>query len=171
MDSKHSIIDGFTLVEVMIAISVMAILIFGGVPSFIQLIRDTSVSTQSNSLVAAIGLARSEAVRRGVDVHLTAVTDDKNETAWSNGWVIWVDSDNDNARESSEVLRNYKSPDGELVLDKNVTDIVFNSQGEIRGGGVYTFQLKPPGCQAQEKREIKIKSTGRPSITKVDCEL
>ena len=171
MDSKHSIIDGFTLVEVMIAISVMAILIFGGVPSFIQLIRDTSVSTQSNSLVAAIGLARSEAVRRGVDVHLTAVTDDKNETAWSNGWVIWVDSDNDNARESSEVLRNYKSPDGELVLDKNVTDIVFNSQGEIRGGDIYTFQLKPLGCQAQEKREIKIKSTGRPSITKVDCEL
>lgn len=171
MDSKHSIIDGFTLVEVMIAISVMAILIFGGVPSFIQLIRDTSVSTQSNSLVAAIGLARSEAVRRGVDVHLTAVTDDKNETAWSNGWVIWVDSDNDNARESSEVLRNYKSPDGELVLDKNVTDIVFNSQGEIRGGDIYIFQLKPPGCQAQEKREIKIKSTGRPSITKVDCEL
>lgn len=83
MDSKHSIIDGFTLVEVMIAISVMAILIFGGVPSFIQLIRDTSVSTQSNSLVAAIGLARSEAVRRGVDVHLTAVTDDKNETCLS----------------------------------------------------------------------------------------
>ncbi len=147
MDSKHSIIDGFTLVEVMIAISVMAILIFGGVPSFIQLIRDTSVSTQSNSLVAAIGLARSEAVRRGVDVHLTAVTDDKNETAWSNGWVIWVDSDNDNARESSEVLRNYKSPDGELVLDKNVTDIVFNSQGEIRGGGYIHFNSNHQGVK------------------------
>lgn len=171
MDSKHGIRDGFTLVEVMIAISVMAILIFGGVPSFIQLIRDTSVSTQSNSLVAAIGLARSEAVRRGVEIHLTAVTDGKNETSWNNGWVVWVDNNHDGSRENSEILRDFKAPDGNLSLDKNITDIIFNSQGEISGGYTYTFQFKPSGCHEQEQREIKVKSTGRSSITKVDCAL
>lgn len=171
MDSIHKTSNGFTLVEVMIAISVMAILIFGGVPSFIQFIRDTAVSSQSNNLVSAINYARSEAIRRGDEIHLTAITDDKQKTAWINGWVIWIDNNGDGKKDTTEVLRMFDAPDGDLTLDKNVSDIVFNAIGGTKDGDAYVFTFKPLGCANQEQREIRIRSTGRPSIIKVDCTL
>lgn len=56
---------GFTLIELLITIAVLAIILAFAVPSFVNLIENSRVTTQSNTLLGAINLARSEAVKQG----------------------------------------------------------------------------------------------------------
>ncbi len=80
---------GFTLVELMVTLSVLAVLLGVGVPSFQATIRGNRITATANDLVAALQFARSEAVRLGVNVTLCP---SNNQTtcsgAWTDGWVV-----------------------------------------------------------------------------------
>jgi type IV fimbrial biogenesis protein FimT len=54
---------GFTLIELMIVIVLVAIFVTVGVPSFQNLVSDNRLSTQANRLVSSLQLARSEAIK------------------------------------------------------------------------------------------------------------
>lgn len=81
--------SGFTLIELMVTISVLAILLGVGVPSFQATIQGNRISTSANDLVAALQFARSEAVRRGVNVTVCSSNDQATcSGAWSDGWIV-----------------------------------------------------------------------------------
>lgn len=63
---------GFTLIELLITIAILAILLGVGIPSFVDYIRNSRVSTQVNELATALNTARSEAIARGVPVSISA---------------------------------------------------------------------------------------------------
>ena len=72
--------SGFTLVEAMVVIAVLTILLAVGVPSYQQFRDDTEVSSAAYALYTDIQLARTEAVKRGVDdIHIYFFTE-------PNGW-------------------------------------------------------------------------------------
>lgn len=81
--------SGFTLVELIVTMSVLAVLLGIGVPSFQATIQGNRITTTANDLVAALQFARSEAVRRGVNVTLCS---SNNQTScsgtWTDGWVV-----------------------------------------------------------------------------------
>ena len=54
---------GFTLIELMIVMVIVAIFVTVGVPNFQNLISDNRLSTQTNRLVSSLRLARSEALK------------------------------------------------------------------------------------------------------------
>lgn len=81
---------GFTLIELMISLAVMALLLTMGVPSFRNTILDNRQVSELNTLVAALNLARSEAVARN-----TPVTFKRTGANWKEGWQIFVDYDGD----------------------------------------------------------------------------
>ena len=64
--------QGFNLLELMAALAVLGILFSLGVPSFSQMIRDNRVVANTNELVVALSVARSEAVKRGVPMTVCA---------------------------------------------------------------------------------------------------
>lgn len=171
MSGKCTRIMGFTLIELMIAISVMVILIFSGVPSFIQFLRDSSTAAHTNSMVSAINLARTEAVRRGAEVRLTAQSDVNGVLSWNNGWVVWVDSDEDYIASESEVIRYFSDVTSGANFSSASNEIIFNSQGELDGVNSYVITFTPDGCHNNERRVITISNTGRPATSKVDCSL
>ena len=80
---------GFTLVELMVTITVLAVLLGVGVPSFQATIQGNRITTAANDLVAALQYARSEAVRRGVNVTVCSSNDQATcSGTWTDGWVV-----------------------------------------------------------------------------------
>nr|MCU0735737.1 GspH/FimT family pseudopilin [Methylotetracoccus sp.] len=81
---------GFTLIELMIALVVMALVLTLGVPSFRNIILDNRQVSELNVLVAELNWARSEAVARNAPVTLK-----RSGSSWNDGWQIFVDYDKD----------------------------------------------------------------------------
>lgn len=63
----HTIPRGFTLIELMVAIAVLAILLTLAAPSVQKIIRDSRVTSQTNEVIALINLTRNQAIREGID--------------------------------------------------------------------------------------------------------
>ena len=60
--------SGFTLFELIVVMALAAIFLTMGVPVFRDFIREQRIIAQTNGLVGALNLARSEATKRGVRV-------------------------------------------------------------------------------------------------------
>lgn len=88
------IFKGFTLIELMIAITILAIILVVGVPSFQTSIQNNRLITNANGLISAMMIARNEAIKRGVDVQIRSISGNAN---WSTGWAVVTDNNNDNA--------------------------------------------------------------------------
>lgn len=57
--------SGFTLIELMVVLALVAIVAFVALPGFNSLIDNNRQSTATNSMIGMLNYARSEAVRRG----------------------------------------------------------------------------------------------------------
>ena len=81
---------GFTLIEMMIAITLMAILMAIAVPSFKDASLSSEVRSIANDLVAHAALARSEAIKRNAIVTLCVSADGATCGAggWEQGWIV-----------------------------------------------------------------------------------
>lgn len=86
--------QGFTLIELMVTLAILAILAMVALPSFRDTIRRNEVNTASNALLAGISYARSEAIDRGQVVTMCPSTDGTtcatSSTAWGTGWMIYT---------------------------------------------------------------------------------
>ncbi len=115
-------LTGFTLIELIVALSIAAILLTLAAPSMSSFILSQRLSGQVNDLIADLNLARSEAIKRGVSVTIcksanpTAASPACNTTtgdAWTTGRVIFVDLDGDGVIDAGEtVLRVREELDG-----------------------------------------------------------
>src|SRR5690242_9276873 len=85
--------SGFTILELMITVAVLAILMGIAVPSFSEMIRQNRLATQTNDLLTATNFARSEAVKRGSRVTLCPANGNNcsGDSQWSAGWLVITD--------------------------------------------------------------------------------
>ncbi len=67
-------LEGFTLIEVMIAMAVMAIALALGLPNVSVWIQNTQLKTAAEGVVSGLQLARAEALRRNARVRFQLVT-------------------------------------------------------------------------------------------------
>lgn len=93
---------GFSVVELTLAIALLAILLSLGAPGLTEIVAKNRIAAQANSFVATLNVARSEAVKRGVNVYVCKVGKisggdapnfDRCDKAgdWSNGWIVFYD--------------------------------------------------------------------------------
>jgi type IV fimbrial biogenesis protein FimT len=79
---------GFTLVELMVVVAVVAVLLGMAAPNLGSFQRSSELRATSASFLAALQTARTEAVKRGVNVYMVPATADD----WSTGWVVFADT-------------------------------------------------------------------------------
>ena len=78
------------MIELMVVLSIAAILATAAVPSFRSLIQNNRLATQANELTGTMNFARGEAIKRGQRVTVCVST---NQTACTLGtaWAGWLD--------------------------------------------------------------------------------
>jgi type IV fimbrial biogenesis protein FimT len=92
---------GFTFVEMMVTIAIVAIMMALAAPAMHQFVTQKAVSSSSDELVSALRFARSEALKRSSPVTVCAgngkVTDADAacSTDWKQGWIVFADRDSD----------------------------------------------------------------------------
>jgi type IV fimbrial biogenesis protein FimT len=89
---------GFTLVELLVTLAVLAVILTIAVPGFQDFVRRNRLASETNNLVSALAIARSEAIKRGqiVTVCKTANPDVPNPVcaagaSWENGFIVFTD--------------------------------------------------------------------------------
>lgn len=160
---------GFTLIEMMIVVAVMSIILAMAVPSFRQAIENARLSTQVNEFATALTTARTEAIRTGGSVWLTAKDDDFN-----NGWCVRTSSDDCGTDDPADLL-DHPALDTQLVLSypaaPETSSFAFNRLGAlVTPGDATVIEIAPKGCEpGRAKRRIDINAIGRISIERDDC--
>jgi len=126
-------VPGFGLIELIVAISIVAILTAAAIPSFRELGRRMTVTEHTNDMVAALNMARAEAVKRGVIV--AVVGTGSNWTA--GGWSVRADSDRNGAiTTADDLLATYPPVLHDYAVKTKVTagndaQIVFGALGSL----------------------------------------
>ena len=120
---------GFSLVELMVALAVAAILLVAAGPSFRDAIRRNKVSSASNALLADIAYARSEAINRGNVVSICPSSDQAtctgNGKAYENGWLVYTYQAGKGVALARHVIASQEISTGELV---RLFDVVVPSE-------------------------------------------
>src|SRR6056300_458938 len=88
--------SGLTLVELLIALAVAAVVLTLGAPSMATFVKDSGLRQHAVSLHTVVIRARNEALSRASFVTLCAAAQDLNScrtsgSDWSGGWLLFVD--------------------------------------------------------------------------------
>ncbi|HEX3135627.1 MAG TPA: GspH/FimT family pseudopilin, partial [Planctomycetota bacterium] len=76
----------------MVTLAIFAILASMAAPSFVRMIAADRMSTQTNELVGALNLAKSEAIKRGLPTTLRS-RDTTDLIYFHRGWQVFTDAD------------------------------------------------------------------------------
>jgi type IV fimbrial biogenesis protein FimT len=122
--------SGFTLVEILIAVTLVAILLTIGIPSFRFVTNSNRIASEINGLLGDMQFARSEAVKEGLPVTVCVSTDQAtcaNTNAWNSGWIV--------SDVNGNVLRVQMPFSGTdtFVATLNVKAVTFNRDGYANG--------------------------------------
>jgi type IV fimbrial biogenesis protein FimT len=156
-------VRGFTLLELMATLTVAAIILTVGVPSFVSLMQNTRATTHTNALVTALNIARSEATRRGTAVTVCSSTTGTScagagVTDWSTGWIVST---------PAQVLRAWPQVSGGATLTGDAGQIQFQPRGSV--DAARTLRVRVPNCTGDQGRDLALNIAGRISVTRVAC--
>lgn len=166
---KSAAEKGFTLIELMVALAIAAVMLAFALPSFRDFTEQREMAANVNSLVSAINYARSEAVRLGGPVSVQALDADDGDNEWGPGFCVTPGNpgDCDNPLRSF-VLNGDATLDGVDGLDDEES-MSFDSRGMIRNGMLGAVQLCGPDAQADPGRIVNVNAIGRASVTEFVC--
>ncbi len=159
---------GYTLIELMFGVAILAGLLAWSVPTFGDLRRNAARTTEVNEFVQAVYLARSEAIKRNGVVSLCPSRDsqacDAAGAPWHAGWIVFVNTDRDTpaVRDGSEPLLRTHAPWVTGRIFANRATLSFRPYGQAGVTATLTF-CDDRGARAA--RAVIISQTGRPRVT------
>jgi len=152
---------GFTLIELMVTIAVLAVVIAIAAPSFTSVIQSNRTTALHHEVLGALQLARSEAVKRRTDVIVCRTEDQAdcdNGTDWTAGWLI---------REVGGDVVKVWDPVAGMALTGPDDGVIFRSSGMAEA--VTNFTTTTSSCTSGTKYTIGVSLTGSATVNKTGC--
>lgn len=137
--SGLSSMGGFTLLELMLVVTLMGVFLTIGVPAFGSLVANNAVTSAANDLVASLNRARNEAVTRGGGVRVCprSGSDDCGGSDWSAGWVVVP---NGSVGSPSEIKRLQR-----VSVNSPASELAFTARGFLEGSAA-CFAIEAPAA-------------------------
>lgn len=145
--------DGFTLVELLITISIAAILMGIAIPSFSTFVSAQRIRAASFDLSSTLIHARSEALKRNANTTLTSATG-----GWQNGWTL----------DSGSTIISQHEPLTGLVVTGPPGALTYRSDGRPSGSG-NTFSISSASNTSVAPRCISVALSGIPVSKAGSC--
>ncbi|WP_280192411.1 GspH/FimT family pseudopilin [Delftia sp. PS-11] len=160
---------GFSLIELMVALTILGVLASFAAPSFVSFQRNSELTSATNKLLGAINTARSEAMKTGRNAYVIPASG----TDWSTGWRVYVDLDGSGSYSdtSDALVLTERAPPSyiSVALAGTATSLGFNSSGYARDASgnllntVMTIRRTDTSTASanEETRRIVVALTGR----------
>ena len=182
---------GFTMMELITAMALTAIILAMAVPSFQIFVKNNRIEVAAEDFVTALNTARSEAMKRSTEVFLCRSTTDTGcspsgtSNNWTEGWILYstkqntVVPDNHNfAAADDRLLTVGNQTPGEVTITSSATGdthISFEANGD-RNADV-AFGVTPPPVRfaicddrgETKGRVVTVTRTGQITVTDADA--
>lgn len=151
----RSTMRGFTLIELMVVISIAAVMMGLALPSFTSFVAGQRVKTATSDFSLAAVFARSEAIKRNAEVGIVAAAG-----GWKDGWSV----------KFGTVTLGTQSAYKGLVMTPSagVTDVVYLGSGRLKAqGSIPSLQVSDEGGTAS--RCVSFDLSGLPKRKLGNC--
>jgi type IV fimbrial biogenesis protein FimT len=175
MRSMKNRAQGMTLIELITAMLVLAILMSIAIPSFREFAADSRTTAATSDLVTALNMARSEALRRSSLVVACSSTDGAQcagSNVWTSGWIVFADRNGDGNVNANELLQTWVMPSSQISVEADANRAVYNSMGMANlpgGNNRVTFTIKQTGCTGDRAKQTRMSLSGSLQTTKIAC--
>jgi type IV fimbrial biogenesis protein FimT len=158
-------VSGFTLVEMMVTVAVVAVLAGVAIPSLRAFVQDERQSTQTQRLWMSLNLARSESRKQDVSISVCASTDgltcSGSASGWSSGWVVLSTAPGT----TKPAMTVPALPNGTTLSEATpVATVTFYSNGMVNAPAAFTFCDSRGAANA---RSVEVTLAGRVSASTV----
>lgn len=162
-------VRGFSLIELMVVMALMAVVLGIGAPAFVNTIKNNRQLTEVYALRATLSTARSEALSQRMPVIVCESTDASNcatdTNSWSSGYLAFADADADGVPDPNEILlsRQLDAAGLEISFFDAAGSARSSTQFSVRGdsrGQTGTFVLCDDRRDATQARVLHLVPSG-----------
>lgn len=164
----------------MVTLAIAGILAAMAVPAMQNFLAARAVDAQTQELSSALRLARSEALKRGMEVSVCAASAANaaacsGDAKWVNGWVVFYDRNGNGSLDSTDAAIRVQLGGGAGVKDISTTAnfITFRRNGILLGtaGTSIKMELQPnigsgSSAYAGAVRTVCVNNLGRVLVSK-----
>jgi type IV fimbrial biogenesis protein FimT len=170
-------VSGFTLLELLVVVTVIGFLATVAVPSFQAVVADQRSTASVNELVESLILARSEAIKRGEYVTVCKSSSGTNCTSgsdWNDGWIVFSNATSaavNTVAVGDEIIRVHQALPAsvEVNIVGNVTNFVSFRPVGTAGTTALNFSGTLTLCDVNDQtvpRGLLLSSTGRIQVSR-----
>jgi type IV fimbrial biogenesis protein FimT len=159
--------------EVLVAVTLLAILASIATPSFTDMIRRGRILGEANSFVGDLQLARAEAIKRGLPVMLCPSSNGTTcltTNTWQAGWIMIVDNDSSLSVTAGDTVIRVRGGWGgtdTFQATPTTTLLTYNREGfavNLPAGGAVTFAAQSAPVAASATRCVALNMVGRQTL-------
>ena len=166
--ARRPLDDGFSLMEMLIVISVVAVLLALAIPTFKFVTQSNRSTSEINGLLSNLQLARAEAIKEGQTVSVCPSIDGVScsgaSNAWQTGWLVFSDTGIIGTIDGTDFvvrMQNAFTGTDSLQTDHNVSVITFSREGfAMNLPNAVTFTLHDSTVNPQYTRCLSLTIVG-----------